>query len=170
MIPDSTPVRPARVRAVVVSWEGAHLLPDCLDSLLSQTVTDLEVVVVDNASDDGTGTMLAERFPGVVVVRSETNLGFAGGADLGLTGFTGPFIVLLNNDATFAVDAVERMISVLERPGNEEVGAVTAKILLAGTYRLEPRLTQDTVRPAASGATTAGSSPPIPAPLGRSVS
>jgi N-acetylglucosaminyl-diphospho-decaprenol L-rhamnosyltransferase len=129
------------VRAVVVSWNGAHLLPDCLDSLLAQTMAaDLEVVVVDNASEDGTAAMLATSYPGVIVVRSEINLGFAGGADLGLAGFTGPFIALLNNDATFAEDAIERMTSVLVQPGNERVGAVTAKILLAGSYRLEPGL------------------------------
>ena len=142
---DTPPVRRAQVRAVVVSWNGAHLLPSCLDSLLAQTVAaDLEVVGVDNASEDGTASMLSERYPGVIVVRSESNLGFAGGADLGLAGFTGPFIALLNNDATFEVDAIEQMISVMEEPGNERVGAVTAKILLAGRYRLEQGLTEST--------------------------
>ena len=145
MIPQSAPARHPRVRAVVVSWNGAHLLPDCLGSLLAQTIAkDLEVVVVDNASDDGTAAMIAERYPGVVVVASETNLGFAGGADLALTGFAGPFIALLNNDATFAPDAIERMIAVLEQPGMERVGAVTAKILLTGTYRLQRGLTRET--------------------------
>jgi N-acetylglucosaminyl-diphospho-decaprenol L-rhamnosyltransferase len=143
--PDTAPLRPAKLRAVVVSWNGAHLLPNCLDSLLTQTIAeDLEVVVVDNASEDGTATMLSERYPGVIIVRSESNLGFAGGVDLGLGGFTGPFIALLNNDANFAVDAIEQMISVLEEPGNERVGAVTAKILLAGTYRLDRGLTEKT--------------------------
>ena len=138
MGPATSPVPSARIRAVVVSWNGAHLLPDCLDSLFAQKITaDLEVVVVDNASEDGTAAMLAERYPEVIVVRSESNLGFAGGADLGLAGFTGSFIALLNNDATFRVDAIEQMISVLEQPGNERVGAVTAKILLTGAYRLE---------------------------------
>ena len=148
MIPDFAPVRHPRVRAVVVSWNGAHLLPNCLASLLAQTVAaDLEVVVVDNASEDGTAALLAERYPGVGVVRSESNLGFAGGADLGVTGFTGAFVALLNNDATFAVDAIERMISVLEQSGNERVGAVTAKILLAGSYRLERGDIQATAPP-----------------------
>jgi GT2 family glycosyltransferase len=86
--------------------------------------------------------MVTARYPEVVVVTSQTNLGFAGGADLGLAGFTGPFMALLNNDATFAANAIEQMISVLEQPGNERVGAVTAKILLAGTYRLERELTE----------------------------
>ena len=143
--PESTPVRHARVRAVVVSWNGAHLLPGCMDSLLAQTVAaDLEVVVVDNASEDGTAAMLAGRYPRAIVVRSESNLGFAGGADLGLAGFEGSFIALLNNDATFDTDAVEQMIAVMEQPGNERVGAVTAKILLAGAYQLEHALTEST--------------------------
>jgi N-acetylglucosaminyl-diphospho-decaprenol L-rhamnosyltransferase len=142
---DSTSERPALVRAVVVSWNGAHLLPDCLDSLFSQTVTaNLEVVVVDNASEDGTAAMLAKRYPEVIVVASKTNLGFAGGADLGVAGFAGAFIALLNNDATFATDAIEQMVSVLEQPGNARVGAVTAKILLTGSYRLEVDLTEAT--------------------------
>jgi N-acetylglucosaminyl-diphospho-decaprenol L-rhamnosyltransferase len=140
---DNTSAGHPRVRVVVVSWNGAHLLPSCLDSLLAQTVaTDLEVVVVDNASEDGTGAMLSDRYPGVEVVHSESNLGFAGGADLGLAGFKGPFVALLNNDATFAPDAIERMVSVMEHPGNERVGAVTAKILLAGSYRVEPGLNE----------------------------
>ena len=47
---DPMPVRHLPVRALVVSWNGTHLLPDCMDSLLAQTVaTDLEVVVLDNA-------------------------------------------------------------------------------------------------------------------------
>ena len=121
-----------------MSWNGAHLLPDCLDSLLAQTVaSELEIVVVDNASKDGTAALLAERYPGVIVLPSERNLGFAGGADLGAAGFTGEAVALLNNDATFAPEAIEEMLAVLEAPGNERVGAVTAKILLAGAFRLE---------------------------------
>ena len=135
-------------RAVVVSWNGAHLLPDCIDSLLAQTIAaDLDVVVVDNASEDGTATMLAESYPEVTVIRSEANLGFAGGADLGMAGCTGQFIALLNNDATFAPDAIEQMVAVLTKPGNERVGAVTAKILLSGSYRLDPGLTAATAGP-----------------------
>ncbi|WP_426592761.1 glycosyltransferase family 2 protein [Cellulomonas sp. McL0617] len=114
------------VRAVVVSWNGAHLLPACLDSLAAQTLP-VEVVVVDNASTDGTADLLVAR--DVRVVRAGRNLGFAGGAALGMRGATG-HVVLLNNDATFAPDAVERLVHAFDEPS---VGAATAKILLAGT-------------------------------------
>lgn len=122
-------------RAVVVSWNGAHLLPDCLASLRTQTAADaLEVVVVDNASTDGTAELLAREHPWVRVVRSPQNVGFAGGVVLGTRGYTGAQVLLLNNDATLAPDGLERLSAALHAPGGR-VGAVTAKILLAGWYR-----------------------------------
>src|SRR3954447_22902877 len=86
-----------RVTVVVVSWEGAHLLPACLDSLLAQTLPH-RVVVVDNASTDGTAELLAAR-PEVQVVRSDRNRGFAGGVQLGIDAADTEFVALLNNDA-----------------------------------------------------------------------
>jgi N-acetylglucosaminyl-diphospho-decaprenol L-rhamnosyltransferase len=124
------PVAPA-IRAVVVSWDGAHLLPPCLDSLEAQTVRgDMEIVVVDNASSDGTQAMLAARYPTVDRLASARNLGFAGGAALGTRGFTGDYLVFLNNDAVFAPDAVEIMRAALSAVDGGDVAAVTAKILL----------------------------------------
>lgn len=122
---------PSHVRVVVVSWQGVHLLPACLDSLLAQSWTDLEVVVVDNASTDGTAELLREHYPQVDVIRSSVNLGFAGGVALGTQDETADYLVLLNNDATFAPDAVEQLVRAMEAPDATRVGAVTAKVVLA---------------------------------------
>ncbi|MCC2320203.1 glycosyltransferase family 2 protein [Cellulomonas xiejunii] len=120
----------ALARVVVVSWNGAHLLPTALDSLERQTVRDrLDVVVVDNGSTDGTAELLATRYPDVRRLASASNLGFAGGAALGMADAR-CHVVLLNNDAAFAPDAVEHLLRALEAPG---VGATTARVLLAGT-------------------------------------
>ncbi|WP_168800532.1 glycosyltransferase family 2 protein [Cellulomonas telluris] len=121
------------VRALVVSWNGADLLRPCLDSLLAQTARDeLEVVVVDNGSADGTLELLRTEYPTVRVIASPTNLGFAGGVALGCQDFRGEAVLLLNNDAVLAPDGLERMLDVLRE--DAEVGAVTAKVLLAGWF------------------------------------
>jgi N-acetylglucosaminyl-diphospho-decaprenol L-rhamnosyltransferase len=106
-------------------------LPSCLDSLEAQTVRDdMEIVVVDNASSDETQALLTRRYPDVERVTSPQNLGFAGGAALGTQGFTGEYLVFLNNDATFAPDAIEVMRAAMSATDASDVSAVTAKILL----------------------------------------
>ncbi|NKY09939.1 glycosyltransferase family 2 protein [Cellulomonas hominis] len=120
------------VSVVVVSWNGAHLLPACLDSVLGQTVAaSLEVIVVDNDSVDGTAALLAARYPQVRRVAAPRNLGFAGGAALGTRHATGRYLALVNNDAALAPDAVEHLVAALEDPANARVAAATARVLLA---------------------------------------
>jgi GT2 family glycosyltransferase len=117
------------VRAVVVTWNGAHLLPLSLGSLAAQVSrARLDVVVVDNGSQDGTDDLLARDFPAVRVLRSERNLGFAGGAALGTADLDTDYVLLLNNDARLLPDALDAMLDVAE--ADERVGAVTAKVLL----------------------------------------
>ena len=120
------------VRAVVVNWNGAHLLRACLDSLLAQDLPPgmLEILVVDNASTDQSTELLAEHYPDVVVRVTSTNLGFAGGVNVGLADLTATYAVLLNNDATFEPDAIKHLVEHLDDPVNHQVGAATAKILL----------------------------------------
>lgn len=122
----------ARVRAVVVNWNGRHLLTRCLDSLLAQDLAsgELEIVLVDNASTDGSVELVETHYPGVRVVQTHTNLGFAGGVNAGLAALEAPFAALLNNDAVFEPDALRRLVEHLERPENARVAAATARILL----------------------------------------
>ncbi|MCW2621865.1 MAG: glycosyl transferase family 2, partial [Frankiales bacterium] len=97
------------VTVVVVTWQGAHLLPDCLDSLRRQTWPH-RLVVVDNASTDETPDVLS-RYPWVTVVRTERNLGFAGGAQLGLEAAGTELVALLNNDATAEPRWLEELVA-----------------------------------------------------------
>ena len=122
----------AQVRAVVVNWNGLDLLTPCLSSLDEQDLAPgtLEVVVVDNASHDGSVELVRRDFPSVTVVQNLTNEGFAGGVNAGLAGLQVPYVVLLNNDARLEPVAIRRMVEVLEDPRNADVGAVTALILL----------------------------------------
>jgi GT2 family glycosyltransferase len=117
----------ADVTVIIVTWQGAHLLPECLASLAAQTRPH-EVIVVDNASTDGTGALLAARFPTVRVLSLPTNRGFAGGVAAALPRVRTPYVALLNNDAAADPRWLECSVGALGQ-GND-VAAVTAKMLL----------------------------------------
>lgn len=125
------------VTVVIVTWNGAHLLPSCLDGLRRQSVGPdaFRTIVVDNASTDATTEVLA-AYPWVDVVRAERNLGFAGGATLGLRRVTTPYAAVLNNDAVPCTDWLAELL-VGFTPG---VVAVTSKVLLEPRFvRLSSR-------------------------------
>jgi GT2 family glycosyltransferase len=103
-----------KASVIVASHAGAHLLEDSLGSLASYAESsDVEVVLVDNASSDRSGDAAIARWPWVKVVRSETNLGFAGGVRLGVEAASGDVLVLLNDDAAAGEGFVEAHLDVL---------------------------------------------------------
>jgi N-acetylglucosaminyl-diphospho-decaprenol L-rhamnosyltransferase len=122
------------ITVLVVTWNGRHFLERCLDSLRRQSMADeaYEVLVVDNASTDGTAELLAADYPKVRLVTSPVNTGFAGGCRLGMAATRAPTVVLLNNDAVAEPDFLERIIEPLSDPA---VGATTARVLLMARFR-----------------------------------
>jgi GT2 family glycosyltransferase len=117
---------------VIVNWNGAHLLPDCLDGLRRQTgEIAFETWVVDNDSHDGSVALLRERYPEVRVLESGANRGFAGGNNFALREVTTPFAVLLNNDAVPEPDWLCQLLAPMLAPGSESIGATTGRVLFA---------------------------------------
>jgi GT2 family glycosyltransferase len=117
------------VSVVVVTWQGADLLAECLESLARQTVAH-EVIVVDNASTDATPEVLG-RYPAIRVLRTDRNLGFAGGAELGLRAARSEFVAFLNNDAVAEPDWLAALLAGIT--AGPRVAAVTSLMLLAGS-------------------------------------
>ena len=115
------------VSVVVVNWNGAPLLPDCLGSLREQTFRDFEVVLVDNGSTDDSVALARELLPGVRVVEVGTNSGFARGSNLGIREARGSQVVLLNNDTAAEPQFLEELVRAAA-PG-PPVGMVAPKIL-----------------------------------------
>jgi GT2 family glycosyltransferase len=114
---------------IVPSLNGAHLLPECLDSLAGQSYPNLEVIVADGASSDGTSEMLARRYPSVRLLTLRRNLGFAGNVNAGLRAARGDVLCLLNNDARADADWVAVCVqTLLDSP---EAGSVASKVLYA---------------------------------------
>ena len=115
------------VSILLVNFNGACFLPPCLDSLAPLAAGQCEVLVVDNASSDNSLEVL-RSFPWVKVVRSETNLGFAGGNNLGLTHCSGEYVLLLNNDTVVNGDFLGVLCRYLS--AHPEVAVVQGKMVL----------------------------------------
>ena len=115
-----------RVSAIVVNWNaGDHLVP-CVRSLLDQTGVDVDVVVVDNASTDGSLEMLTGFGDRVRVVQTGANLGFGRGVNRGVAVTDTAFVVALNPDVVLELDAVQSMVSFLEK--HDEIGLVGPRL------------------------------------------
>jgi GT2 family glycosyltransferase len=111
---------------IVPTFNGAHLLPNCLDSLLRQTYAPLEVIVADGASRDATQAVLA-RYPSVRLLALRQNRGFTGNVNAGLRAARGEVLLLLNNDAEPEPDWVAHCVeALLQQP---ELGSVATKVL-----------------------------------------
>jgi N-acetylglucosaminyl-diphospho-decaprenol L-rhamnosyltransferase len=86
---------------IVVNYNGAALLPSCIESALATTPPDCELIVVDNASTDGSRALLAGYGERVRVVPSPRNIGFGRACNLGAAAARGDLLVFLNPDVTF---------------------------------------------------------------------
>lgn len=97
---------------VVVSWNVRELLRCCLRSVFTSwpEIERLQVIVVDNASSDGSAEMVATEFPRVQVIRNEVNRGFAAANNQGLALALGRYAMLLNPDTEVVGDALPTMV------------------------------------------------------------
>ena len=118
------------VSAIVVNYNGGDMLQDALGSLLAQTWPGLEVILVDNASTDGSLESAQRRFGDrIVTVRNTRNLGFAGGNNVGFAAAKGDWIFLLNPDAVCDPGVIaELMRFAADRP---DVGQLACRVVRA---------------------------------------
>ncbi|HEX9094052.1 MAG TPA: glycosyltransferase family 2 protein [Coriobacteriia bacterium] len=100
---------------VIVSWNVATLLAACLDSIrTSLDGVDLEIVVVDNASSDGSTGLLRDVYPAVRLIANTTNVGFAAAVNQGARECRGRYLWLLNPDTEITKDSYARLRGALE--------------------------------------------------------
>ncbi|HUW24321.1 MAG TPA: glycosyltransferase family 2 protein [Patescibacteria group bacterium] len=114
---------------VVLSYNTRDFLRECLASLKHSPSLTAEVIVVDNASSDGSPQMVRKEFPRVKLIINKTNVGFARGNNIGLKEAKGDFILFLNSDTRLEPNALEEAIGFMRT--DENMGALTAKTLLA---------------------------------------
>ncbi|MFM2139378.1 MAG: hypothetical protein RJA57_1685, partial [Bacteroidota bacterium] len=115
---------------MILNWNGKDFLDRFLPALLGTNYPDIEVVVADNGSTDGTVAFLQERYPNVRIIAFDRNHGFTGGYNRALQQVSAPYYVLLNSDVEVAPDWLTPMVDLLER--YPDIAACQPKLLCWG--------------------------------------
>lgn len=118
-----------KVSVVILNWNSYEVTRDCLLSLRKLDYPNVEVVLVDNGSVDGSGQKLAGEFPEIRLISNEKNLGFTGGNNVGMRDVLGrgtDYLLLLNNDTIVAPDFLDKLVKVAE--SDPRIGMVNPKI------------------------------------------
>ena len=111
---------------IIVSFNTRELTRSCLQSLVTEEA-DAQVIVVDNASVDGSAAMVREAYPNKILVELPINAGFAGANNAGLAKADRPFVVLLNSDAEVIDDSLSRCVRRMEF--DPSLGAVHPRLV-----------------------------------------
>lgn len=114
---------------VIVNYNTRQLLADCLDSLLAASPPSggLEIIVVDNASSDGSQALVQDAYPQVRLVALTQNLGFSAANNRGTAVAQGEYVLFLNSDTQVAVDALAEPVRYLQ--AHPDVGALTVRLV-----------------------------------------
>lgn len=116
------------ISIIIVSWNAKQYLVDCLKSIAQNQNGFLqEIIVVDNASTDGSAEILEKEYPDVKLIRNHENLGFAKANNIGIKASDGKYLALVNSDIIVLGDCIGKMIQFMER--NPSVGMAGPRIL-----------------------------------------
>ncbi|BAY77151.1 putative glycosyltransferase [Nostoc linckia NIES-25] len=116
------------VSIILVNYNGAEILPDCLNSI--QKFIDIpsyEIIVVDNASSDGSVELIAEKFPQVQLIKQTQNCGFGAGNNAGAKVARGEFLFLLNTDTIINYNILPHLIDLMQ--ADSQIGIIGPKLL-----------------------------------------
>ena len=117
-----------KVAVVILNWNGEAMLRRFLPSVIEHTISEeVEVVIADNGSTDGSCKLVEEDFPQVKLIRLTENYGFAEGYNRALRLVESEYVVLLNNDVEVTEGWIDRMIEYMDK--NQDVGACQPKLL-----------------------------------------
>jgi GT2 family glycosyltransferase len=106
--------KPPKVAVVILNWNGIKYLQQFLPSVLSSTWSNLDVIVGDNASTDGSVEFLMQNFPSVRIIQNDQNYGFTGGYNKVLEHVEADYFILLNSDVEVADGWIEPVIALME--------------------------------------------------------
>src|SRR6266404_5656551 len=118
-----------KVVVILLNWNNAHFTAPCIRSLQKSDYHNMQILVVDNGSKDGSPELLQSNFPGATLIRNSQNLGYAAGNNVGILAAmeTGAkYVLILNNDTEVDPGLVRELVSVCEKDAS--IGMSTAKM------------------------------------------
>ena len=115
------------VSVIIPHHNNSKILIECINSLTKSTFKNIEIIVVDNASSDSSCDDLINNFSDIIIEKSDINLGYAGGCNLGSQIATGEYLLFLNNDTVVDEYCIEKLVSKLEQDKN--IASVQPKII-----------------------------------------
>ena len=116
-----------KVTIVIPNYNGKHFMEPCLASLKEQTCQDFQILVVDNASSDGSIAYMEEHYPDIEVIALDKNYGFSKAVNVGIQHSTTPYVILLNNDTIVDSHYVEEMVKAIEQ--SPKIFSVSSKMI-----------------------------------------
>lgn len=133
------------ISIIIVNYHVKERLLKCIESIYaSKPKTQFEIIVVNNGEDDGTGVSLKKTFPKTIYIKSEKNLGYGGGNNLGAKHAKGEYLFILNPDTLVFKDTIDELVEFSNK--NKHVGIVAPMLVdknnvpfkLQGTSELTP--------------------------------
>jgi GT2 family glycosyltransferase len=123
---------------LIVSWNTEELLCQCIESVYEylDPFLNFEIVVVDNASSDGTVAAVSSQFPQVNIIQNKENVGFAVAVNQAAAIASAPYLLLLNSDARFIDGSLNELLEVIG--SDESIGIITGGMLTTGNRKVEP--------------------------------
>lgn len=118
-----------KLSIVTINYNSTKDTGELIESLQKYVSLPYEIIVVDNASKKNEADILQHKYPHIIAIRSEKNLGFSGGNNLGINKAKGKYIFLLNNDTFIEEDTFHYLIEKLE--SSPKIGSVSPKIKFA---------------------------------------
>lgn len=116
------------VSIIVLNWNGKKFLKNCLDSLSKLTYSSVEVIVVDNNSNDGSQEFIRKNYPEFTLIENKENYGFAKGNNIGFKKSKGKYVLFLNNDTVVTPDFLQPLIE--DFNNDPKIGCVQPQIRL----------------------------------------
>lgn len=114
---------------VIPNYNGIKYIQACLESLYGGTTKELAVIVVDNASTDGSMELVRDRFPQVRLIVNEQNTGFSHAVNQGIRESTTPYVILLNNDTQADLSFVHELEKVMDGDAGKKIFSASAKLV-----------------------------------------